>query len=147
MRRLAILASAVVVVSGCALSACGGGHNHGATTRTVVSRPVIHVARTDEVLSVSGLGVFEGRCPRRARSWSLHFANVDEATDTVSYRVGTGARRTVNVDPSNAITFRLVPNAGRTHEPADRFVAPIGQGRGLANATTVPTTAPLQATM
>jgi hypothetical protein len=53
----------------------------------------------------------------------------------------------VNVDPGNAIAFRLVQGAARTHEPADRFVAPLGQGRGLAAARTVPSTPPLQATI
>jgi len=73
--------------------------------------------------------------------------NVDAATDTVSYRVGTGGRRTVNVDPGSSITFRLVQNTTRTHEPADRFVPPLGQGRGRTAATSVPSTEPLQATI
>jgi hypothetical protein len=99
----------------------------------------------DEVLSLAGLGTFKGRCPRGARSWTLRFV-VDnaEANETVSYRVGARPRRTVNVNPGNAITFRLVPNATMTHEPADRFVPP-GQGRGRSKATSVPTTAPLRA--
>jgi hypothetical protein len=67
----------------------------------------------------------------------------EEATETVSYRVGNGARRIVNVNPGHAITIQLVPNVARTHEPA--FVPPIGQPRGRTTATTVPTTAPLEA--
>jgi hypothetical protein len=49
----------------------------------------------------------------------------------------------VNVD--GAITFHLIPNLARTHEPADRFVAHISHGQGRANAMAVPTTAPLNA--
>ena len=98
------------------------------------------------MLSLAGLGTFKGRCPRAARSWTLRFV-VDnaEANETVSYRVGTGPRRTVNVNPGNAVTFRLVPNATMTHERADRFVPPVGQARGRSKATSVPTTAPLRA--
>jgi hypothetical protein len=63
----------------------------------------------------------------------------------VSYRVGNGARHTIHVNPGRSITLHLLPDAARTREPADRFVPPVGQGRGRAGATTVPTTAPLQA--
>jgi len=152
MRRRAVTAAAIAVLV-CTLSACVGGHKQAHRTGTVASRSVTRSARSDEVLSLSGLGTFEGRCPRGARSWTLRFVNVDAATDTVSYRVGTGARRTVNVDPGTAITLHLIPDATRTHEPANRFVPPLGQGRGLAMAMamamamTVPTTPPLQATI
>jgi hypothetical protein len=131
-------------VFGFLLSGCGGSHNQRAhRSRTVAPESVTHRERAPEVLSLSGLGTFEGRCPRGARSWTLRFVDDAGATDTVSYRVGTGARRTVNV--GNAITFHLVPDTTRTHEPADRFVPPIGQGRGRANAMSVPTTAPIDA--
>jgi hypothetical protein len=144
MRRSAVSVTAIAV-SMWTLSACGDGHKKRAhRTGTVASRSVTHSAHSDAVLSLSGLGTFEGRCPRGARSWTLRFVVDVGATDTVSYRVGTGARRTVNVDPGNAITFHLVPAATKTHEPADRFVPPLGQGRGLATAMMVPTTAPLQ---
>ena len=128
------------------VSACGGGtHKQQAgTTTTVTSQSA--AAPRDEVLSLSGLGAFEGRCPRGARSWTLRFVvRGAYATDTVSYRVGNGPRRTVNVDPGRSIAIHLVPGAVRTHEPANRFVPPVGQGRGRAGPTTVPTTAPLQA--
>lgn len=126
------------------LSGCGGSHHQRIRrSQTVASGSVTHPNRAPEVLSLSGLGTFEGRCPRGARSWTLRFVNGSGATDTVSYRVGTGSRRTVNV--GNAITFRLVPGSARTHEPADRFAPPIGHGRGRANAMVVPTTAPLDA--
>ena len=82
--------------------------------------------------------------PRGARIWSLRFVNADQATDTISYRVGTGTSRQVNVEPGGSVAVRLVPNATRTHEPRDRFV-PADQGRGLAAATSVPTTEPLEA--
>ncbi len=89
--------------------------------------------------------MFVGRCPRGARSWNLRFVATGEATETLSYRVGTGASRTVNVEPAAAIAIHLVPDAARTHEPADRFVPPVGQGRGVATAMSVPTTTPLHA--
>ncbi len=98
----------------------------------------------DVVLSLAGLGTFEGRCPRGARSWTLRFVDNGEANEAVSYRVGNGAARLVTVNPGGVITFHLVPNATRTHEPADRFLPP-NQGRGRSAATSVPTTAPLYA--
>lgn len=143
MRRTATVASAVAVLA-VMVSACGGGHKrraNGAGTTAPVSatRPV----RQDAVLSLARLGTFEGRCPQDAHSWTLRFVvDTAEATETVSYRVGAGARRSVNVQPGNAITLQLVPNATRTHEPA--FVPPAGQPRGLTGATSVPTTAPFE---
>jgi hypothetical protein len=146
MMRSALAATGIAVVI-CTLSACGGGHTQAVRTVTVVSHTPANSPRTGDVLTLSGLGTFEGRCPRGRASWRLRFINVGSATDTIAYRVGAGVRRSVNVDPGNAITFRLVPGAARTQEPADRFVPPLGQGRGLAAARTVPTTAPLQATI
>jgi hypothetical protein len=145
MSRLGLTGAAIAVFA-CTLSACGASHKQRAQRApTVAPGTVTTPASQDEVLSLSELGTFEGRCPRGARLWKLRFVVTAEATDTLSYRVGTGARRTVNVDPGNAINIHLVPDAGTTHEPADRFVPPIGQGRGLAMATSVPTTAPLHA--
>src|SRR5258708_6754000 len=104
MRRSAIAATAIAV-SMSTLSACGGGHKQQAPrTVTVPSRSGTHPAPPD-VLSLAGLGTFEGRCPRGARSWTLQFvADPDTATDTLSYRVGTSPRRTVNINPGNALT-------------------------------------------
>lgn len=138
MRRTAITA-ATIAVSVCTLSACGGSHPR---TRTATSPPLTRPAPSADVLSLSGIGAFEGLCPRGARSWTLRFANIDAATDALSYRVGAGVSRTAVVQPGSAITFHLVPDATRTPEPADRFI-PANQGRGLANAMTVPSTQPL----
>jgi hypothetical protein len=134
-----------VALSMCTLSACGGATTQQVVrTVTVRSPPVVHSGFSD-VLALSGLGAFEGSCPRGAPSWTLRFVVDPVANDNVSYRVGTGARRRVNIDPGNAITFHLIPDATKTHEPADRFVPPAGQaGRGVATAMMVPTTAPLQ---
>ncbi len=145
MRRSVVTATAIAV-SMWTLSACSDGHKQRAhRTGTVASRSATQSAHSNDVLSLSGLGTFEGRCPRGARSWTLRFVvDAATATDTLSYRIGTSARRTVNIDPGNAITFHLTPDATKTQEPADRFVPPPGQGRGLATATKVPTTAPLQ---
>lgn len=140
------LTGAAIAVFACTLFACGASHNQRAQRAPTVARGSITTpASEDEILSLSQLGTFEGGCPRGARLWTLRFVVTAEATDTLSYRVGNGTRRSVNVDPGNAITVHLVPYAARTHEPADRFVPPIGEGRGLATATSVPTTAPLHA--
>ena len=131
-----------------AVSACGASHGQRPATGSAVARRAVSQPAhpgTDDVLSASGLGRFEGRCPRGARTWSLRFVNADQATDTISYRVGTGTSREVNVEPGGSIAVRLVPNATRTREPADRFVPPAGQGRGLVRATSVTTTEPLEA--
>jgi hypothetical protein len=146
MRRTA--GATLIAVAAISASACGGGHKqHVTQTRAAAPRPVIRSTHpnAEEVLSLTGLGTFEGRCPRGARVWLLRFIDNQEATDTVSYRVGTGARRTVNVNPSRSITVQLVPGATTTHEPADRFVPPVGQGRGPAAATSVPSTVALDA--
>ncbi len=137
----------VIAVSTGGLSACGGGHARASQTRTVTVRPAARLVNSDEVLVISGLGTFEGRCPRGASSWTLRFVDTGAATDTVAARVGTAPERSVNVDPSGAITFSLTPDAARTSEPADRFVPPPGQGRGRAMAMTVSTTEPLQVTI
>lgn len=144
MMRSAVAATGIAVVV-CTLAACGGGHKQPVRTVTVGSRTVANSAGLGGVLTLSGLGTFEGRCPRGGASWRLRFISVGAATETLSYRIGAGVRRTVNVQPGNAITFRLAPGAARTHEP--RFVPPRGQPRGLTGARTVPTTAPLQATI
>ncbi len=139
--------TAVVVVLALTISACGGSQKQRAGQRTAPTQRggTRQPAPGNEILSLSALGTFEGRCPRGARFWTLRFIDDGGATDTVSYRVGTGPRRTVNVDPGKPIVVKLVPNATRTHEPADRFIPPAGQGRGLTRATTVPTTASLNA--
>lgn len=127
-------------------SACGTSHGQTVTrTRTVVPAPVSNLTNPTDVLSISGLGTFEARCPRDASSWTLRFVVTAEATDTVSYSVGAAPPRTINVDPGRAIAIHLVPYAARTNEPADRFVPPIGQERGVATALSVPTTTPLRA--
>jgi hypothetical protein len=74
----------------------------------------------------------------------LRFVARAAATDAVSYRIGRAPARTVEVNPGDSVTFRLASNAARTREPPDRVVPPLGQGRGLTRATSVPTTPPLQ---
>lgn len=143
MVRSAVAVTAIAVAV-CTLAACGGGHKQSVRTVTVASPTAAGSARTGDVLTVSGLGTFEGLCPRGGASWRLRFI-ADVATETISYRVGAGVRRTVNVEPGNAITFRLAPGAARSHEPP--FVPPRGQPRGLTGARTLPTTEPLQATI
>jgi len=128
----------------CALSACGGsdGQQGPSTAADGATAAVNNPAHPPVVLSLSGLGAFEGRCPRGARAWTLRFVADAEASEAVFYRVGTEARHTAN---ANTIVFHLVPNAIKTREPADRFVPPRGQPRGVLTAQSAPTSAPLQA--
>lgn len=149
-RRRAIGATAIAV-SCVILSACGA-HSHRqrasvtrTVTRTVTVGSATNPISANEVLSLSGLGTFEGRCPRGASSWTLRFVVTAGASDAVSFAVGKAAPRTVEIQPGRALTIHLVPYAVRTHEPPDRFFPPIGQGRGVATAVSVPTTAPLHA--
>ena len=149
MRRTAVTATAIAA-SVCMISACGSSHrevahpttNVASRSEEVASGSVSHSARPERVLSLSGLGTLEGSCPPGARLWTLRFVSDPEASELVSYRVGTGARHTVN---ASAITIHLVPNATKTHEPADPFVPPAGQPRGVLKAMSLPTTAPIQA--
>src|SRR5437763_11344748 len=123
MRRAATVTTAVAVVA-VMVSACGGGNDQRADrTGRIALVSHTHAVRHREVLSLAGLGTFRGSCPRAAHSWALRFVDDAEASETVSYRVGTRPRRTVNVNPGNAIVFHLVPNAVRTHEPRGRPVA------------------------
>jgi hypothetical protein len=142
----AAVALAAAAVLAAAVSACGGNHKQRlqrAAAETPAAASDSAHRDADEVLSLTGLGRLEGRCPRGARSWVLRFVDDAGAGDAVSYRVGTGARRTVVVDAGKSITVRLVPNATKTHEPA--FVVPKGQPRGRTAATSVATTEPLRA--
>lgn len=140
------LSATVIAACACILAACGASHaQQREPVRTVMSGSATNPITANEVLPVSGLGTFEGRCPRAAHSWTLRFVVTAGATDTLSYRVGNAPGRTVNVEPGRTVAIHLVPGAARTPEPADRFVPPIGQGRGVARAMSVPTTAPLHA--
>jgi hypothetical protein len=144
MRRAAAVgagvAAAAVLVSSC-------GDNQTTRADRARTAPPLHgtfSGRHDVILSLAGLGTFAGLCPRGARSWTLQFLDDGEANDTVSYRVGTVARRTVNVGPGHAVAIQLVPEATRTHEPGEGFMPP-GQGHGLSAATAVATTEPIHA--
>ena len=144
MRSLALATTAGLLAG--ILSACGGTGKTPTRTVTVVSRSSTTAsAPTDEVLSLSALGAFVGRCPRDAHSWTLRFVASPGAADTLRYRIGSGASRTTNVDPGKAVTFQLTPNATKSLEPPDRFVLPPGQGRGRSAVTRLPTTPPLEA--
>jgi hypothetical protein len=146
MTRRAVNAT-VVAVFVCVLSACGGTAGPRAPrTAADGATAVKGAARPYVVLSLSGLGAFEGRCPRAARLWTLRFVADPEASESVFYRVGSGARHVVNFGlPPNTITFHLAASATRTHEPAERFVPPRGQPQGVLTAQSAPTTLPLQA--
>jgi hypothetical protein len=138
-----IAGTAVAMV--CVLSGFGGGHTERVQrNQTDVSESGQGPESLRTVLSLSGLGSFKGICPPGPRSWTLRFVADPDADDALSYRVGRGPRRTIKVDPSDAVSIHLIPDATKTHEQADRFV-PLGQARGVTHAVSVPTTAPLRA--
>jgi hypothetical protein len=140
MMRTTFVAAVVMAI---AIAACGGGNKHPVNppaTPPAKSASESSSRAGDVVLSVSGIGSFHARCPRGASSWTLRFV-ADLATDTFSYRVGTGPRRTVQINTGTPAVIKLVPDAARTREPPDRFVPFTAQTK----AASVPTTLPLDA--
>jgi hypothetical protein len=75
-----------------------------------------------EVLAVPSVGRFYGRCAPGARFWTLRFVADNPVNDFVFYRLGRGPRRTVNLRPGQALTWRLRPGTFRSHEPGFRQV-------------------------
>ncbi len=87
------------------------------------------------------VGRFEGRCAPGARWWTLRFAADKAINDFVAYRLGRGPRRTVDLRPGQAVTWRLRPGAFRSHEPGFRQVPgdPITRSSApVAYLTTTP---------
>jgi hypothetical protein len=121
-----------------ATAGCGGSTK--TVTTTVPGRPVTtsstgSTPSSDEVLAVPTVGGFYARCPQGAPIWTLRFVAADSATDAISFKLGSGPAKHASVNPGNALTFRLVPNSARTHEPASQLPR--------LSATTVATTPPL----
>ena len=139
---VAAAAALAVTVSGCGSSSQTQRLQRAAAVTRAAAMNSSH-QDSDRILSVAALGTFEGRCPRGASRWVIRFVPDQNADEAISYRVGTGARRTVVSHAGASITVRLVPNATKTHEPA--FVVPKGQPCGRTAATSVPSTEPLKA--
>jgi hypothetical protein len=134
MPKRAAIAAAIAMAAG----GCGGSTK----TVTVTTRaPSVATSSTTtpaspEVLAVPTIGGFYGRCPRGAAVWTLQFVvPATSASDTITSKIESGPLRRAQVNPGQAATFRLIPNAAHVRQPAD----PMSGHR----ATTVPTTEPL----
>jgi hypothetical protein len=133
MPKRAAIAAAIAMAAG----GCGGSTK----TVTVTTRaPSVTTSSTTsvspEVLAVPTIGGFYGRCPRGAGVWTLQFVvPATSASDTITSKIGSRPLRRAQVNPGQAATFRLIPNAAHARQPAD----PMSGHR----ATTVATTEPL----
>jgi hypothetical protein len=132
-KRAAIAAAIAVAAAGC-----------GGSTRTVTVTTRARSATTTstttsaspEVLAVPTIGGFYGRCPRGAGAWTLRFVTpAASASDTITSKLGSGPLRRAQVNPGQAATFRLIPNAAHARQPADTMSG--------HRATTLATTEPL----
>jgi hypothetical protein len=68
------------------------------------------------------VGRFYGQCAPGARLWTLRFEPDKAINDFVSFRLGRGPRRTMNLRPGQALTWLLRPGTVRSHEPGFRQV-------------------------
>lgn len=72
-----------------------------------------------EVLAVRPWRLLWGR-PRRDDVWTLQFVvPATSASDTITSKIGNGPLRHAQVNPGQAATFRLIPNAAHARQPAD----------------------------
>jgi hypothetical protein len=119
------------------LAGCGGSSPKQTDhQRTTTAKSPSAPSSPAELLSVPAVGRIYGRCRPGDRRWTIEFAPDNVATDSVTYRIGSGRPRTVNTRPSQrALTWRLVPDQFNSHEPAD----PVSH----FPATTIKTTAPV----
>lgn len=137
--RVRVAVSTATIALSLATAGCGGATKTVTITvpgRSVTSSSTKPTPASDEVLAVPTVGGFYGRCPRGAPVWTLRFVvPVDSATDAIISKLGGGPVKHASVNPGDSLTFHLVPNSVRTHEPPDRFPR--------LPATTVATTPPL----
>jgi hypothetical protein len=140
--RIPWLASAAAVVAGCGATA-GHQTTDSRSTATTVGGSAT-ASSPDELLAVPSVGRIYGRCAPGARRWTITFTG-STATDSVTYRIGSGRTRTLEVGEGvpaaqggPALTLELVPGQFRSHEPADPSVRFMP-----ARATTLKTTKPV----
>src|SRR5947209_13604703 len=106
--RLALLLGLGLGVGG-----CGGANAAHSVPAHRAPAPSPAPAASDVVLAVGGVGTLSGRCPRGARTWSLHYAAATgTATETVSIRIARVRAMHRSVDPGKSIAF-TIPVGGR----------------------------------
>lgn len=144
-RRLLLGVAVCPATIGLALAGCGSSAVRGTTVTTTNSAARSSVpaaaSRLPEVWTVPLVGRFEGRCPPGAGRWMLRFVAGKAINDFISYRLGRGPRRTVNLRPAQALTWRLRPGTFRSHEPGFRQVPgdpTTRSSRRVAYLTTTP---------
>jgi hypothetical protein len=128
-----------------AIGGCGGtpGANDPRSTATAAASGVFSLP--GELLAVPAVGRIYGRCVPGAHRWTITFTGGRTATDVVTYRIGSGRARTLEIglgvpagQGGQRLSFELVPSRFTTREPADpsdHFMP--------AHATTLKTTNPI----
>src|SRR5436305_685932 len=94
------------------LAGCGGSQSKSTTeeSATTTTRPA-RTARPQlaELLSVPAVGRIYGRCAPSQRRWTIKFVNDAAATDGITYRVGSTRPLSVQLDPGQALDWKLEP--------------------------------------
>ena len=117
-----------ILLAALPLAGCAG------RSKAHTSRPV--TSSLGELLSAPAVGRIYGRCKPGDPRWTIEFVAGQTATDTITYRIGSGRSRTVSTNPRvQALTWRLVPNRFRSPDAADPTIR--------FPATSIKTTEPL----
>lgn len=108
------------VVAALVLAGCGGSSpKRTGRTKTTTPKSSSVPSSRGELLSVPAVGRIYGRCQPGDRRWTIKFVPApNSATDSVSYRIGSARRHTLNT-VNDTLTWRLVPDQFKSHEPAD----------------------------
>lgn len=125
-----------VLVVALAASLCVAGCGGSATRTRTVTVPAAGGSSSGvrgEFLAVPAVGRFYGRCGTSA-VWKITFVNDSTASDGVDYRIGSGRRRSVQVDPGRSLTLKLARGRFVSREPAD----PTGRFPAQTIKTTLP---------
>jgi hypothetical protein len=139
--RAVILAAAILACGGLVAS-CGGSSQHTSTTSKTttttetVTRSNAPATSTAELLSIPAVGRIYGTCKPGAPRWPIRFVVTAGANDFVTYRIGAGHARSVNLDPGRSLTLQLIPGQYRSRQPAD----PVIHSPAQTIRTTLPVT-------